>query len=74
MDWWKHPKKYPYVEHLSQKRHRQIKSLLHLNKNKNVSKSNEYLYKVRLVLNVLKTVGMYLTPGNDVALDESSIA
>jgi hypothetical protein len=37
--------------------------------------SHDTLYKVRPLLNVLKhSVGMYLIPGNDLAVDESSVA
>eukprot|EP00957_Ditylum_brightwellii_P158114 12035207-Ditylum_brightwellii.AAC.1 len=75
MDQWKHPKKHPYVEHMSQKWYRQIKSVLHLNNDENKSKSNDYLYKVRPLLNVLKKMlGLFFTPGNDMALDKSSVA
>ena len=37
--------------------------------------SNDALYKIRPLLNVLKkTLGEYLIPGSDLAIDETSVA
>eukprot|EP00957_Ditylum_brightwellii_P057649 4371181-Ditylum_brightwellii.AAC.1 len=54
---------------------KQIKLCLHFNDNKEEEGSNGYLFKVRPLLNALKTtLGLYLNVGEKGALDESSIA
>jgi len=49
--------------------------VLHFNDSSGEADSNDALYKIRPVLNVLKkTLGSYIIPGDDLALDESSFA
>eukprot|EP00957_Ditylum_brightwellii_P093199 7096639-Ditylum_brightwellii.AAC.1 len=53
---------------------KQIKSCLHYNTDKEEEGSNNYLFKVRPLLNTLKTtLGLYLNVGDKVALDKSSV-
>eukprot|EP00957_Ditylum_brightwellii_P052145 3953953-Ditylum_brightwellii.AAC.1 len=54
---------------------KQIKLCLHCNDNEEEDGSNDYLFKVRTLLNTLKTtLGLYLNVGDEVAFDESSVA
>eukprot|EP00957_Ditylum_brightwellii_P203361 15334307-Ditylum_brightwellii.AAC.1 len=53
---------------------KQITSCLYCNNNKEEG-SNDYLFKVRPLLNTLKTtLGLYLNVGDEVAFDESSVS
>ena len=68
-----HPSKYPYTKKMKFYRFRQIKSSLHCSNNEVEKKSQDYLFKVRPLLNTLKaTLGKYLNAGDEFALDESS--
>eukprot|EP00957_Ditylum_brightwellii_P038137 2883878-Ditylum_brightwellii.AAC.1 len=53
----------------------QIKSCLHCNNNTEEKGSNDYLFKVRPLLNTPKTtLRLYSNVGDEVALDKSSVA
>jgi hypothetical protein len=57
------------------KRFQQIRATIHFNDDENMADSNDALFKVRPFLNCLKlTFGSYLNIGNELALDEASIA
>jgi hypothetical protein len=67
------PSKYPYTQSMTYLQFCQIKSCLHCNNNDESKDSNDYLFKVRPLLNTLKaTFGLYLNVGDELALDESS--
>jgi hypothetical protein len=69
------PEKYSYTENMKYSCFKQIKLCLHCNNNKEEEGSNDYLFKVRTLLNILKTtLGLYLNVDDEVALDKSSIA
>ena len=56
-------------------RFQQIRSVLHCSNNNSITHSNDHLFKVRPMLNILKkTLGKYLNVGDNLALDESSFA
>jgi hypothetical protein len=72
---WKDIGWHPYTAKMGSKRFQQIRATLHFNDDEKMSESNDALFKVRPFLNCLKlTFGAYLNIGNELALDEASIA
>ena len=65
--------KYQYSKNMTFYLFRQIKSCLHCINNEEEKSSNDYLFKVRPLLNTLKaTLGSYIDVGDEFALDKSS--
>jgi hypothetical protein len=56
------------------RRFQQIRSVLHFNDNSNITGSNDAAFKVRLLNCVKLTFPKYLELGDEVALDEASVA
>lgn len=73
---WQEKMWHPYTDRMTLRRFQAIRSMLHLSENGFAEESsNDALYKVRPLLNVLKkTLGDYMIPGSDLALDETSVA
>jgi len=73
---WQDKNWHPYTERMPLRRFQAIRGMLHMSENGlPENSSNDALYKVRPLLNVLKkTLGHYLVPGSDLALDETSVA
>jgi hypothetical protein len=73
---WKDKSWHPYTDRMPLCRFQAIRGMLHMTeKGFPEETSNDALYKVRPLLNVLKkTIGDYLIPGSDLAIDETSIA
>jgi hypothetical protein len=56
-------------------RFQQIQAVLHTNDNTKMAASNDWLFKVRPVLNCLKlTIPTHLDMGGELALDEASVS
>ena len=72
---WSNYSWHPYTRNMPLRRFQQIRSVLHLNDNSKMEGSSDQLFKVRLLLNCLKnTFPSYLQLGDEVALDEASVA
>jgi hypothetical protein len=73
---WQDKRWHPYTDRMPLRRFQAIRGMLHMTeKGFPEESSNDALYKVRPLLNVLKkTLGDYLIPGSDLALDETSVA
>jgi hypothetical protein len=73
---WQDKKWHPYTDRMPLRRFQAIRGMLHMTeKGFPEESSNDALYKVRPLLNVLKkTLGDYIIPGSDLALDETSVA
>ena len=76
IDCWDEPGWHPYTKWMARSRFTAIRSVLHMSeKGPAEDQSTDTLYKVRPLLNTLKaTIGSYLIPGSDLALDEASVA
>ena len=75
-DCWDEPAWHPYTSQMDKVRFTEIRSVLHMSEKGTAEEnSKDALYKVRPLLNVLKkTLGNYINPGDELALDESSVA
>ena len=73
---WQDKRWHPYTDRMPLRRFQAIRGMLHITeKGFPEESSNDALYKVRPLLNVLKkTLGDYIIPGSDLALDETSVA
>lgn len=73
---WNYPGWHPYTAYMDKSRFVAIRTVLHMSvKGVKEENSNDALYKVRPIVNTLKkTMGAYVDPGDDLALDESSVA
>lgn len=75
-DCWENPSWHPYTSRMDKYRFIEIRSVLHmLEWVPNCTSVQDSLFKVRPLFNVLKkTMGLYVNPGSELSLDESSIA
>ena len=75
-EYWNRRDEYPFTSYLSRTRFFQIRALLHMSRNGlDSNKEKDSLFKVRSILNTLKTtLPKYIIPGKNLALDESSPA
>ena len=75
-DCWDNIGWHPYTCHMERVRFIDIRSALYMAEQKPKGfKSNDALFKLRALTNVLKkTLGSYVIPGSELALDEASIA
>ena len=73
---WQDKRWHPYTDVMPLRRFQAIRGMLHMSeKGFPEESSNDALYKVRPLLNALKkTLGDYIIPGSDLALDETSVA
>jgi hypothetical protein len=72
---WKDAAWHPYTKFMTLWRFKQIRTVLHFNSNTNFAESRDAVHKVRPLLNCLKlTFPTYIEVGNELALDEASIA
>ncbi len=72
---WDDPNWHPYTKKMRRTRFKQIRSVIHFSDDTNIEDSNDSLHKVRIVLNTLKeTFSKYLEVGNELAIDEASLA
>ena len=72
---WQDTMWHPYTVHMPLRRFQQIRSVIHFNDNQYMKDSSDSLFKVRPLLNSLKiTLGSYVEVGDDLAVDEASIA
>ena len=75
MAYWDDPAKYPFIKTMSKAQFKQIHSTLHCNNNEAAEESNDLLHKIWPLLNILKeTLGAFVNVGNELAIDEASIA
>ena len=51
---WDHPLRYTFTSHMLLRRFQQIRSVLHCSNNNSITHSNDHLFKVRPMLNILK--------------------
>ena len=76
---WKHEDRYPFTKSMTITRFRQVRSILHLCNNElaesDPNQKADPLSKIRPLLNILKsTLPEYLDVGDELALDEASVA
>ena len=66
---------HPYTKHMKCGRFQQIRSVLHVSDNNSPQAKTDSLWKVRHLFKILKlTASRYVNVGQNLALDETSIA